>query len=208
MGLVLYDNPASSNALKVRFVLVEAGLSFERREVPLARPRPEEYLRVNPLGLIPALDDDGFVVCESHTIMRYAALRAGRDDLYPAAVRDRVRVDEFLDRFAGTIRPAFFRVEMPALGYVPGQGFGAAPPDAERTAAAIAELTPVLETLEGLVGDRGVVLDRFTIADCALAPVLFRHQRTGVDLEPYPRLSALREAILSRPGWAAADPVA
>ena len=207
MGLVLHDNPASSNGLKVRFCLAEAGLAYERREVPLARPRPASYLAVNPLGLIPALEDDGFVVCESHTILRYVALRAGRDDLYPAAVRDRIRVDEFLDRYATTIRPAFFRVEMPALGYVPGAGFGAAPPDPERTAAAIAELTPVLELLEGMVGDRGVVLDRFTIADCALAPVLFRHRRTGVDLSPYDRLSALSEAILTRPGWAAAEPV-
>lgn len=208
MGLVLYDNPVSSNALKVRFAMAETGLPYARQEVPLARPRPAEYLAVNPLGLIPALDDDGFVVCESHTILRYVALRAGRDDLYPTAVRDRARVDEFLDRFATTIRPAFFRLEVPALGYVAGQGFGAAPPDGERTAAAIAELTPVLETLERLVGDRGVVLDRFTIADCALAPVLFRHGRTGVDWDPYPRLSVLRDAILSRPGWAVAEPVA
>jgi len=207
VGLVLYDNPASSNALKVRFALAEAGLTYERRDVPLARPRPAGYLAVNPLGLIPALDDDGFVLCESHTILRYVALRAGRDDLYPGAMRDRARVDEFLDRFATTIRPAFFRVEVPALGYVPGRGFGAAPPDAEATTTAIAELAPVLEILEDLVGDRAVVLDRFTIADCALAPVLFRHRRTGVDLTGYPRLSALQETILSRPGWTAADPV-
>lgn len=207
MGLVLHDNPASSNGLKVRFCLAETGLAYERREVPLARPRPASYLAVNPLGLIPALDDDGFVVTESHTILRYVALKAGRDDLYPAAVRDRIRVDEFLDRYATTIRPAFFRVEMPALGYVPGVGFGAAPPDAERTAAAIAELTPVLELLEGMVSDRGAVLDRFTIADCALAPVLFRHGRTGVDFSPYDRLAALRESLLSRPAWTAAEPV-
>lgn len=208
MALVLYDNPASSNALKVRFALTEAGIAHERREIPLARPRPAEFLAVNPLGLIPALDDAGFVVCESHTILRYIALRAGRDDLYPSATRDRIRVDEFLDRFATTIRPAFFRVEVPALGCVPGQGFGAAPRDEERTAAAIAELTPVLRMLEGLVGDRGVVLDRFTIADCAIAPVLFRHQRTGVDLSGYPTLTALRDGILARPGWTAAEPVA
>jgi glutathione S-transferase len=208
MGLVLYDNAVSSNALKVRFALAEADVAYERREVPLARPRPAGYLAVNPLGLIPALDDDGFVVCESHTMLRYVAMKAAREDLYPSALRDRVRVDEFLDRFATTIRPAFFRVEVPALGYVAGEGFGATSPDAERTAAAIAELRPVLAALEAMVGDRGVVLDRFTIADCALAPVLFRHRRTGVDLGPYPVLSALREAVLSRPAWTAADPIA
>jgi len=208
VGLVLYDAPASSNALKVRFCLAELGCAYERREVPLARPRPAEYLAVNPLGLIPALDDGGFVVTESHTILRYLALRQGRDDLYPSATRDRARVDEFLDRFATSIRGAFFRVEAAALGYVPGVGFGAAEPDEAAAADARTKLRPTLELLEGMVGDRGVVLDRFTIADCALAPVLFRTLRTGVELGAHPVLEILRESLLARPAWSAADPVA
>jgi glutathione S-transferase len=207
VGLVLYDAPASSNALKVRFCLAELGCGYRRHEVPLARPRPAEYLAVNPLGLIPALDDDGFVVTESHTILRYLALRERRDDLYPAAARDRVRVDEFLDRFATSIRPAFFRVEAAALGYVPGTGFDAAEPDEAAAEEARAGLAPTLDVLEGMIGDRGVVLDRFTIADCALAPVLFRTLSTGVGLEAHPVLARLREVLLERPAWAAADPV-
>ena len=43
MGIVLYDNPASSNAMKVRFLLAELGLDYERRHVPLAHPRPGWY---------------------------------------------------------------------------------------------------------------------------------------------------------------------
>jgi glutathione S-transferase len=43
MGIVLYDNPASSNAMKVRFMLAELGLPYERRRVPLAHPRPDWY---------------------------------------------------------------------------------------------------------------------------------------------------------------------
>ena len=57
MGLLLYDNPVSSNALKVRFMLAELGLGYERRTVPFDLPRPDWYLAVNPVGGIPALDD-------------------------------------------------------------------------------------------------------------------------------------------------------
>ena len=39
-GLVLYDNPMSSNALKVRFLLAELGLAYERRTVALSPAAP------------------------------------------------------------------------------------------------------------------------------------------------------------------------
>jgi len=206
MGLVLHDAPASSNALKVRFCLAELGLPYERRPVPLARPRPADYLALNPVGLIPTLEDEGFVLSESQAILRYLAAREARDDLYPADVRDRARVDEFLDRFATGIRGAFFRHEQPALGYTPGAGWTGAP-DPVAAARVAAEIAPTIDLLERLVSAEGAVLGRFTIGDCALAPVLFRTTLTGLDLSGHPRLTALRSALLSRPAWAAAEPV-
>jgi glutathione S-transferase len=207
-GLVLYDNPMSSNALKVRFLLAELGLAYERRTVPLSRPRPADYLALNPVGGIPALVDDGFVLAESQAILRYLADREGRADLYPTAPRDRARVDEFLDRFATGFRAAFFRHERLALGYAPGKGgWDAVPRDPEGAARVQREIQPTLEVLDALVEAAGAVLGRFTIADCAVAPVLFRTTRTGLDLTPHARLHALREALIARPAFAAAGPV-
>lgn len=207
-GLVLHDNPISSNALKVRFLLAELGLSYERRTVPLSRPRPPAYLALNPVGGVPALQDDGFVVSESHAILRYLATREGRGDLYPSDPRERAVVDEFLERFATGIRAAFFRHEVPALGYSRDKGgFGALAPDPAAAEAAEREIQPALRLLDGLVEPSAVVLGRFTIADCALAPVLYRTTRTGLDLAPHPRLEALRAALVTRPGFLAADPV-
>ncbi len=205
--LVLFDNPVSSNALKVRFLLAELELEHERREVPMARPRPGWYLDVNPVGGIPAIDDDGFTLAESHAILRYLARRQARADLYPAGAGEQARVDEFLDRFSTGIRAAFFRHEVPALGYARDTGFGAIPPDPERAAQVAAEIRPTLELLDSLVSPTATVLDRFTIADCALAPVLFRTTRTGLDLTPHPTLRALRDSLVARPAFARADPV-
>ena len=75
--LLLYDHPTSSNALKVRFLLSELGLRYERQLVPKERPRPAAYLLVNPRGLIPTLKDGELILTESHAILRYlAGLRA------------------------------------------------------------------------------------------------------------------------------------
>jgi len=206
--LVLYDNPRSSNALKVRFLLAELGLDYERRAVPLSHPRPEGYLALNPVGGIPTLDDGGMALSESHAILRYLAARAGREDLIGADPLERARVDEFLDRLHTGIRAAFFRHEVPALGYSRELGgWDTVPRDPQRAAQVALEIRPTLELLDAIVGPEAAVLGRFTIADCALAPVLHRTTHTGLDLDPFPRVAALRSSLITRPAFLAAEPI-
>ncbi|HET6171101.1 MAG TPA: glutathione S-transferase family protein [Gaiellales bacterium] len=205
--MLLYDNPMSSNALKVRFLLAELGLEYDRREVPISQPRPDWYLAENPLGGIPALQDGDLVLAESNAILRYLAQREGRADLYPAAPAQRAPVDEFLDRFATAFRGAFFQVERLALGFVQGRGFEQGPPDPEGARAKEAEVAATVELFERVVADNGTVVGSFTIADCAAAPVLFRTRNSGMDLTPYPKLLRLRETVTARDGFAAAGAV-
>jgi len=207
MALLLFDNPVSSNALKARFMLAELGLAYERRTVPFDLPRPAWYLAVNPIGGIPALEDDGVVLAESHAILRYLAAREHRDDLYPADLRERAAIDEFLDRWALTFRPAFFRFEVAALGFVPGRGMGGGPPDPAALPAIAEAIAPLLLLLDGLVAPCGLALGRFTIADVAAAPVLYRTIHTRLDLSPYPNVLRWRDLLTARTAFTAAEPV-
>jgi glutathione S-transferase len=207
MALVLHSFPSSSNALKVRFLLAELGLEYELRLVPQERPRPAEYLALNPRGGVPTLIDDDFVLTESNTILRYLATREGREDLYPTDLRDRSRVDECLDRFFTGIRQEFMKVEAPALGHTLAGGMGSRPADPEAAAEAMVALVPILRLLDELVEPEGAVLGRFTIADVGLAPILNRTTHTGLDLTPYPNLDGLKQMIVSRPAFAQAGPV-
>ncbi len=207
MALLLYDNPVSSNALKARFMLSELGLGYERRTVPFDLPRPDWYLAVNPVGGIPALADGDLVLAESNAILRYLASREQRDDLYPAALRARAAVDELLDRWALTFRPAFFRFEAPALGFVPGRGMGGGPPDPAALPAIADAIAPTLRLLDGLIAPSGLALGTFTIAAVAAAPVLYRTAHTRLDLRPYPNLERWRDTLVARPAFTAAGPV-
>jgi signal transduction histidine kinase len=61
-------------------------------------------------------------------------------------------------------------------------------------------------SLDSLVaGD--TVLGTLTIADFAVAPVLFRSAALPIDLDAYPRLAQLRASLTSRPSFTAAEPV-
>jgi glutathione S-transferase len=205
--LTLYGYPRSSNALKVRFLLEELGLAYEHALVPIPEPRPASYLVLNPMGKVPTLVDDGITLTESHAILRYLARREGRHDLYGPTPGEAAHVDEWLDRFALVLRPAFFSHEAVALHYVAGQGFTPELGDPEGARARAERIAPTLRQFDALVSPDGAVLGRFTIGDCAIAPILYRTLRSGLDLAPYPNLLGLRETLVARPGFQAAGPV-
>ena len=205
--VTLYGFPRSSNSLKVRFLLAELGLAYEHALVPVEQPRPDSFLALNPIGTVPTLVDEQLVLSESHAIMRYLIRREGRPDLYGPTQAEAAHIDEWLDRLTTVLRPAFFRHESVALGYVRGRGFHPEQGDPVAARELAAQIAPTLRTFDALVSDNGTVLGRFTIADCAIAPVVYRTTHSGLDLSPYPNLLRLRETVTARPAFIAAGPV-
>jgi glutathione S-transferase len=190
MSLVLHDNTLSSNAQKVRFLLAELGQTAELREVPLAHPRPDWHLAVNPTGGIPAIVHDGFRLAESNTVLRYLATRSGDTQIYPSDLPDRATVNWLLDAITTLLRPALRPIEKA---------------DSEGTGEAFAAALPKLLLFEGLLDTASTwaCCGRFTIADVAATPVLHRLRRKGLALPEVPRLATWASACCERPAWAA-----
>jgi glutathione S-transferase len=207
--LVLYDHPLSSNALKVRFLLAELGLEYERVHVPFARPRPDKLTALNPFGTIPALVDGDLRLGESNAILRYLARREGRDDLYPTEAAACARVDWLLDTWSMHVRPALHRLEDAAIFFRGGEAVG--PVEDADQAEVEAEKGPVevsLDAYERLVSDNGTVVGRFTIAECCVGPALWRTKRLPLAFERWPHLGRIRDAVNARDSFLRADPVA
>ncbi len=210
MTIVLYDNPVSSNAMKVRFLLAELDLEYERRHVPIGRPRPDWYLERYPFGTIPFMQDGEFELGESNAILRYLANREGRDDLYPVDARERARVDWALDAWSTQFRGNLFPAERIGLMHGDWENGGGRAEDADQVelAAAIDAARPKFELMEKFVADNGTVLGRFTIADCAFAPVLWRWLRLPLSFDAWPKVALLRDTATARPAFTRMGPVA
>lgn len=209
MTLFLHHHPLSSNAQKVRLMLDTIGAPYELREVPFEVDRADWHVAVNPMGGIPAIVDDGFELAESNTILRYLAVRDGRDDLYPQDARDRAQVDWVLDLWAIVIRPALFPYEAAQYGIALGLGLFAkeiAPEDEVRALfdKAVPKLNQAMEVLDP-VGPWACLGHR-TIADIAATPVLHRVAHAPVDLDQVPRMRQWADACLADPVWQALVP--
>lgn len=95
----LYGHPFSGNARRVQMLCEEAGIAYDYQIVDLmagAQYAPE-FLALNPNGKVPVIEDDGFVLWESHAIMRYLADKHRLSDWYPSELKERAKVDAWLE---------------------------------------------------------------------------------------------------------------
>jgi glutathione S-transferase len=93
MALTIYGD-VDSRTMRVLWAANELGLVF--RHVPYRVGDPAlqspEYLKINPAGQIPAIDDDGFVLSESLAIILYLAKKHGTQHFYPSTLREEAEV--------------------------------------------------------------------------------------------------------------------
>ena len=97
--LKIYGVKTSSNVQKVLWCCGELGLAFEREEIggAFGKNRAPEYLALNPNGLVPTIDDDGFVLWESNVIVRYLSAKHGMGTLCPADLQKRADIERWMD---------------------------------------------------------------------------------------------------------------
>ena len=115
--LNIWGRISSINVRKVVWCAQELGLDFQRTEAGGAYGvvQTPEYLALNPNAMVPTLNDDGFVLWESNTIVRYHTARYGSDtSWYPTDARVRAQADKWMDwttsSFAGPFRTVFWGV--------------------------------------------------------------------------------------------------
>ncbi len=97
--LKIHGYAGSINVRKVLWTCVELDLAFERIDWgggtrPVTDP---EFRTLNPISMIPVLEDAGQLFWESNSIVRYLAAREGRHDLLPADPAGRAQIEKWMD---------------------------------------------------------------------------------------------------------------
>ncbi|TCV58152.1 glutathione S-transferase family protein [Pseudomonas fluorescens] len=115
--LKIWGRKNSSNVRKALWCAEELGLAYEAIDAGGAFGVVDtpEYRAKNPNGRVPMIEDDGFVLWESNTIVRYLAARhASGSAWYPADVQARAQAEKWMDwttsSFAAPFRTVFWGV--------------------------------------------------------------------------------------------------
>ncbi|SDJ83124.1 MULTISPECIES: glutathione S-transferase family protein [Bradyrhizobium] len=187
----LYYHPLSSNARRVVMTAIHLNVSLDLVVVDLLKGEHKgaEYQRLNPNGKVPLLDDDGFMLWESHAIMQYLVDGSPGQDLYPGDAKARADVNRWLFWSAYHFTPAvgFISRERVSKKMVGGSG-GPDMAEIKRGEALLAAAAQVLD--DHLARNRWIAQDKLTLADLAIAAPLMHTVAAELPVTGYANVQA------------------
>jgi len=190
MAITLYT-AATPNGWKISIALEEMHLPYELRVIDFAsnEQKADWYVKLNPNGRIPTLDDDGFTIFESGAILIYLAEKTGR--FLPKELRGRSRVLQWLMFQMGGIGPMMGQANV-FLRYFP-----------EKIQPAIdryqREVTRLFGVLDRQLADHEYVAGEYSIADMALWPWVSGYEWSGVTVDKFASLRRWLALVGARP---------
>ena len=181
-----------SRAGRSLWALEEAGVKFE--QVTVGETRQPEYLKINPNGHVPALDDNGTIVWESMAINMYVAEKYGKAPLWPSTVEGHGACYQWSVWVMTEIETPMINIFQHRL-LLPAEQR-----DEKVALAGIETLKAPFKVLEDQLRKSEYLLGReFTIADLNVASVMSISQYLQLDLAAIPTAQKWLQKCLERP---------
>ncbi|HET7669024.1 MAG TPA: glutathione S-transferase [Burkholderiales bacterium] len=196
--LKIWGRTNSVNVKKALWAAEELGLKYERIDAGLqfGVNNTPEYKRINPTGLVPTIDDDGFTLWESHSIVRYLAAKHGSGDLWPVEAKARADADRWMD-WTHTFSREFQRPVFWPLVRTPPEKR-----DAKAIAEAVQKCGELLKIPEQALSQRPYLGgDRFTMGDIPLGCHIQLWMRLPIQRPRLPGVEAWFARLCERPAY-------
>lgn len=195
LTMKLYDLELSGNCYKVRLFLSLLDIDYELVPVDFmaGEHKSPEFLKLNPLGQIPVLEDGDLILRDSQAILVYLAKKHGGEAWFPSDAVGMGIVTQWLSTAANEIArgPADARVGTKF-------GFGIDVDAAQKKAQ------PILNLIEQHLSkseNQWLALNRPTIADIACFPYIALAPEGGVMLDKYPAINKWCNSIKKLPNF-------
>jgi len=196
--LRIWGRTNSINVQKVLWCCAELDLPFERIDAGMAFGLVETpaYRALNPNGRIPTLEDDGYVLWESNTIVRYLATKHGLGSLCPSDLAARFEAERWMDWQLTTLdRP--LRTVFWALVRTPPEQR-----DPVALEKAQAEAEQALAILDAHFAQRRFVGgEAFTMGDIPVGTAVYRWLALDLQRAARPHVRRWYERLTERPGF-------
>ncbi|MEL6467822.1 MAG: glutathione S-transferase [Pseudomonadota bacterium] len=190
----LYRNPKSGHCHRVELMMSLLGLPYETVDLDMANGahKAPDYLKISPLGQVPAIDDNGVTLSDSNGIITYLVAKYGAEaDWTGHTPEEKADVERWLSIAAGEIASGPCAARLVTV-------FGA-PLD---HAGAVAKAHALFKVMEAALDGRTfLVSERMTLADVAGYSYIAHAPEGGVSLDAYPNIRAWLANIEALPNF-------
>jgi len=195
----VYGHPASTCTRKLICALAEQGVDYEFVLVDIMKgdQKSPEHLARHPFGVVPVLEDDGFVLYESRAILRY--LNAKNGGLAPTDPRELGVMEQWISVEQSYFSPPAMKAIL-EIFFSPMKG---TTPDQDVVAKGKADAAKALDVLERALVGKEFIAGKFSIAEITYAPYLQYLFDTGLGdiVKERPNVAAWWSRISERPSW-------
>ena len=187
----------ASNVQKVMWCIDELGVAHEHIHIPFGRAKEDPaYLAINPNGRVPTIEEDGFILWESNSCVRYIAARFGAGSLWPTDPRVRADAERWMEWQLTTLSEPTDTI---FIGLVVKQR-------EQRDMAAIAAATKRLNALWAVVDKvlatrKFVAGDDLTIGDIPMGIAAHRWFTIPVERDRHPNVEGWYSRLIDRPAF-------
>jgi glutathione S-transferase len=193
--LKIWGRNTSSNVQKAMFAVGELGLAHERIDIggAFGKNREPAYLAMNPNGLVPTLEEDGFLLWESNSIIRYLAAKFGAGTLEPSDLRTRALASKWMDWQLSVLGPAITPVFWGMIRTPPEQRDQKAIDEGKvKTTAAVKILDEQFAKTPYAAGDA------FSMGDIPIAIMCYRYRELVPERPAFENFERWYAAIAAR----------
>jgi glutathione S-transferase len=192
---------SSINVRKVLWTADELALAYTREDwgLPLRDPNVPDFLALNPNAQVPVLvEGGGFVLWESHAIMRYLSERGGVHRLMPTGAHAAAIADQWLTWGATELNPAYAYAFSALVRRTPGFDD---PAEIEKSRRRWIARMQILEDRLAATGAYAAG-GEFTLADITLGLSVHRWLGTPIERPALPHVETYHARLAARPAAA------
>jgi glutathione S-transferase len=192
----IWGRLSSVNVQKVVWCADELGLDYQRIDAggKFGVNDTPEYLAKNPNGLVPVLEEDGFVLYESNAIVRYLVARDPEARFWPKDLRQRADVDRWMEWQSSNYTPAMTAIFWQLVRTAPEKR---EPALIEASRAKCEKLTAVLDA--HLAQREWLAGERFSAADIVVGCAAHRWLNLPVERTARPAVERWYRRLQARP---------
>jgi glutathione S-transferase len=196
--LRIWGRSNSVNVQKALWCCEEMNLPYEQVDAggTFGVVNTQQYRHLNPNGLVPTIEEDGFVLWESNAIVRYLTAKHSLGKLWPEDLNIRAEADKWMDwqntTFWPTFRPLFWNLVRTA----PDQR------DAQAMEESRLKTAEILGYLDAHLKNRAYVVgDALTMGDIPLGCAIWRWLGLPIERSDLPNVQRWFEALSNRPAY-------
>ena len=186
----------NSRAVRVAWLLEELNIKYNVKKYNLADKelREEAYIKLNPLGRVPVLEDNEVVISESGAIIQYILSKYGKNKFIPdTGSKEFPYYLQWFHYAEGMIMPQMNIIVVETVFLPPEKR------NEINLARATKLISRMLDVVDKNMVNKVYLLNEFSAADIMTGHAVIMSRELGVDFSEKQNLEKYSERLLSRP---------